>query len=172
MKRIQDLFSNFALVAITIKRYEEPFIGDTFEMHLESMTNPDTINCIIEIPQDRLYAYDWGIPMIRVTEWAHTAMAAMTPKVIKPEVIENNQTLVDTSMGDVVKDLPENAPFPPSHISIDPGIYPGLENMDITGAEYVQIQIRADRKVVWVNVDGVCRLRICNITKKVEVERQ
>lgn len=43
--------------------------------------------------------------------------------------------------------------------------------LDITGAETVQIQVRKDRKVVWVNVDGVCRLRICRITGTVEVEQ-
>ena len=31
---------------------------------------------------------------------------------------------------------------------------------DVTGG-HVEIQIRRDRKVVWVNVDGVCRLRVC-----------
>ncbi len=34
---------------------------------------------------------------------------------------------------------------------------------DITAPRYVQVQIRADRKVVWINVDNVCVLRICEI---------
>jgi hypothetical protein len=39
-----------------------------------------------------------------------------------------------------------------------------LESMlDITGAQKVEIEIRADGKVVWVNVDDVCRLRVCRI---------
>jgi hypothetical protein len=36
-------------------------------------------------------------------------------------------------------------------------------NLDITSPEHVQIQIKHDRKVIWVNVDGICRLRICQI---------
>lgn len=35
--------------------------------------------------------------------------------------------------------------------------------LDITGAAVVQIELRGDRKVLWVNVNGVCVLRICNI---------
>ena len=38
--------------------------------------------------------------------------------------------------------------------------------LDITAPEGVQIQIRADGEVVWVNVDGICRLRICQIPHK------
>jgi hypothetical protein len=41
--------------------------------------------------------------------------------------------------------------------------------LDITGAEVVQLQIRHDKDVVWVNVNGVCMLRICAI-KKLETE--
>jgi hypothetical protein len=32
---------------------------------------------------------------------------------------------------------------------------------DITDAKEVEIIIRADSKVVWVNVDGHCVLRVC-----------
>lgn len=35
--------------------------------------------------------------------------------------------------------------------------------LDITGADNVEIQIREDKKVIWVNVQGVCVLRICQI---------
>lgn len=35
--------------------------------------------------------------------------------------------------------------------------------LDITGADNVEIQIRRDSKVIWVNVQGVCVLRICQI---------
>jgi len=35
--------------------------------------------------------------------------------------------------------------------------------LDITGANTVELQVRGDGKVVWVNVDGVCALRICRI---------
>lgn len=34
---------------------------------------------------------------------------------------------------------------------------------DITAPEIVEIQIRSDGKVVWVNVDGICRLRACQV---------
>ena len=31
--------------------------------------------------------------------------------------------------------------------------------LDITAPEAVEIVIRADGKVIWVNIDGLCRLR-------------
>jgi hypothetical protein len=37
--------------------------------------------------------------------------------------------------------------------------------LDITAPEMVQVQLRDDGKVLWVNVDGVCRLRISRIPK-------
>jgi hypothetical protein len=35
--------------------------------------------------------------------------------------------------------------------------------LDISGAEEVQVQIRHDARLIWVNVDGSCILRICKI---------
>jgi hypothetical protein len=35
--------------------------------------------------------------------------------------------------------------------------------MDITKPKLVEITIRDDGKVVWVNVDSLCRLRCCDI---------
>lgn len=35
--------------------------------------------------------------------------------------------------------------------------------IDVTPKVGVSIQIRSDGKVVWVDVDGVCALRACNI---------
>ena len=35
--------------------------------------------------------------------------------------------------------------------------------LDITKAEYVDIQIRRDRKVIWINTEDGCVLRISNI---------
>lgn len=43
------------------------------------------------------------------------------------------------------------------------------ELMDITAPKAVQIQVRADGKVIWVNVDGLCVLRCCQI-EVLEVE--
>jgi hypothetical protein len=39
---------------------------------------------------------------------------------------------------------------------------------DITGADIVEVLVRNDGKVLWVNVEGVCVLRVCQI-KKIEV---
>lgn len=36
--------------------------------------------------------------------------------------------------------------------------------LDITGPVIVQIQIRNDGDVIWINVDGMCRMRICRIS--------
>ena len=38
-----------------------------------------------------------------------------------------------------------------------------VEMQDITGPDYVEILIRNDGKVVWVNINGVCALRACQI---------
>ena len=35
--------------------------------------------------------------------------------------------------------------------------------LDISGAEHVEVSVRGDNKVLWVNVNGVCVLRICQI---------
>lgn len=35
--------------------------------------------------------------------------------------------------------------------------------LDITSPHVVQIDVRRDKSVIWVNVDGVCVLRICQI---------
>lgn len=40
--------------------------------------------------------------------------------------------------------------------------------VDISEPEAVQIQIRADGKVIWINVDGICRFRACRI-KELEI---
>lgn len=37
--------------------------------------------------------------------------------------------------------------------------------LDVTAPEEVEIQIRVDGKVVWVNIDGVCKLRACRVKK-------
>ena len=34
---------------------------------------------------------------------------------------------------------------------------------DVTGAEDVEIVIRSDGRVIWVNLDGLLLLRICRI---------
>lgn len=34
---------------------------------------------------------------------------------------------------------------------------------DITGARAVEVSVRDDGKVLWVNVDGLCVLRVCRI---------
>lgn len=38
-----------------------------------------------------------------------------------------------------------------------------VEMQDITGADHVEILIRNDSKVLWINVNGVCALRVCQI---------
>lgn len=46
-------------------------------------------------------------------------------------------------------------------------------SLDITQPEHgVEVRIRSDGKVLWVNVDGVCRLRVCMIDRlDIEDER-
>jgi len=44
-----------------------------------------------------------------------------------------------------------------------------LEMLDITAPKVVDITIRSDGKVVWVNVDGICRFRACRIQETLVV---
>jgi hypothetical protein len=37
------------------------------------------------------------------------------------------------------------------------------EMLDISNPEHVEISIRDDGRVIWVNVDGACVLRVCRI---------
>ena len=40
---------------------------------------------------------------------------------------------------------------------------PSVQMIDITAPQDVEIVIRHDASVIWVNVDGACVLRICRI---------
>ena len=40
-----------------------------------------------------------------------------------------------------------------------------LTSLDVTAPIHVEIVIRSDGTVIWVNIDGICRLRACRITK-------
>jgi hypothetical protein len=42
-------------------------------------------------------------------------------------------------------------------------IHHGPQMIDITAPSLAEIQIRSDGAVLWINVDGVCRLRICGL---------
>jgi hypothetical protein len=35
--------------------------------------------------------------------------------------------------------------------------------IDVTGAEHVDVAVSDDKTVMWVNVNGVCVLRVCRI---------
>lgn len=37
--------------------------------------------------------------------------------------------------------------------------------MDITAPDTLQVQIRSDDKVIWINMDGKCVFRACRINK-------
>ncbi len=42
-------------------------------------------------------------------------------------------------------------------------------HLDITGADDVEISIRDDGKVIWVNTALGCKLRICSIRGRVNI---
>lgn len=44
------------------------------------------------------------------------------------------------------------------------------DNLDVSDVEDVQILKRKDGKVLWVNVDGRCMMRISRINGKIRVE--
>ena len=43
---------------------------------------------------------------------------------------------------------------------------------DWTGAKVCEISIREDGKIVWINVEGVCLLRVCRIENLVLDDRR
>lgn len=44
--------------------------------------------------------------------------------------------------------------------------------IDITGADVVELSISHDGSVVWVNVDGVCACRVCRVNQVVVDDRR
>jgi hypothetical protein len=44
--------------------------------------------------------------------------------------------------------------------------------LDITAPTLVEVQVRRDGRVLWVNVDGACKLRICQIGELVLVDER
>ena len=44
--------------------------------------------------------------------------------------------------------------------------------VDVTAPEVVEVSIRDDGKVVWVNVDGICRFRACQIKTVIVEDRR
>jgi len=42
---------------------------------------------------------------------------------------------------------------------------PDIKQLDITGAMHVDIEIDANRKVLYVHIDGVTALRVCRINQ-------
>lgn len=41
---------------------------------------------------------------------------------------------------------------------------------DVTAPEHVEVLIRNDGKVLWVNVDGCCEFRASRISKSIEIK--
>lgn len=41
---------------------------------------------------------------------------------------------------------------------------PDAQFLDIIEPQLVEIQIRDDKQVIWINIDGKCAVRICRIT--------
>lgn len=55
----------------------------------------------------------------------------------------------------------------------DQPVIPGAKVLDVTAPQAVEIQISANGKVLWVNVDGILAFRACRIeTLTVEDSRR
>jgi hypothetical protein len=44
--------------------------------------------------------------------------------------------------------------------------------LDITAPSIVEVSIRDDAKVIWINVDGKCEVRICQIGRLILEDRR
>jgi hypothetical protein len=45
-----------------------------------------------------------------------------------------------------------------------------LKSMDVTGSGHIEVILRHDHKVLWINEGGRCLLRICNIGGKIIIQ--
>jgi len=61
----------------------------------------------------------------------------------------------------------KSTPFSPAP---DKPIVITKEMQDITAPETVEIQIRSDAKTIWINIDGICRLRACRIKNLILID--
>jgi len=48
----------------------------------------------------------------------------------------------------------------------------GMQMVDVTAPRVVEISIREDGKVIWINVDGICRFRACQIETVILEDRR
>lgn len=48
----------------------------------------------------------------------------------------------------------------------------GMLSIDLTGPRVVEVSVRQDGKVIWINVDGICRLRACQIETLIIEDRR
>lgn len=46
------------------------------------------------------------------------------------------------------------------------------EMLDITAPQVIEVEVREDGKVLWINIDGICRLRVCQINELVITDRR
>lgn len=46
--------------------------------------------------------------------------------------------------------------------------------LDITGAKDIEIQINCagNGKVIWINIDGICCVRVCRVKRNIIIEDQ
>lgn len=50
------------------------------------------------------------------------------------------------------------------------GLVTDMPFLDISGSGDIQIRLAKDGKILWVNLDGFCTLRICKIKGKIYIE--
>lgn len=59
MKRnLSELFQNLRLVEIRKHTYTEENLGHTYDLYIESMTNGDVIDIVVEVGADAINSYD------------------------------------------------------------------------------------------------------------------
>jgi hypothetical protein len=57
-------------------------------------------------------------------------------------------------------------------IGVSKGETHSEQMIDITAPDVVEVSIREDGTVIWINVDGICKLRVCQIPNLVVDDRR
>lgn len=51
----------------------------------------------------------------------------------------------------------------------EPTAEPNYKSIEITAPEHVEVAISGDGKTLWINVDGICKLRCCQIDQSISI---
>ena len=83
-----------------------------------------------------------------------------------------HKNLEDKTISEQILDLNKDKTFhlESNSTPFEPIVDDPTSMLDITSPETVEIQIRNDATTIWINVDGICRLRACRIKNLILID--